>query len=91
MCKIFSGHIITDENSKDWGNVIYLSGIHHELDREEIYKKYGKDIKLTAWESKDEFSTKDFIITHSTEIVYMFAKKLNKLIRAFNKHIRGEI
>ena len=46
MCKIFSGHIIMDENSKDWGKVIYLSGIHHELDREKIYKKCGKVAKV---------------------------------------------
>ena len=66
MCEIFSGHIITDKEHKDWGKVIYLSGIHHEKDREKIHKEYGKDIKLAAWQTKKYASFKNrFEITTS--------------------------
>ena len=59
MCEIFSGHIISDKTRKDWGTIIYLSGIHHEKDREQIFKKYGDTIQIAAWQTKKYCSFKD--------------------------------
>jgi len=46
---------VADKNHKDWGKVLFISGIHHEKDRETIFTKYGKDIKLIAWETKTDY------------------------------------
>ena len=49
MCNMFSGHVVS-QHGKDWGKVIYLSGIHHERDaKTPMVKKYGKDV--IAWET----------------------------------------
>jgi hypothetical protein len=58
MCNIFSGHIMT-EKGKDWGKVIFLSGIHHEKDREQI-----KTEKIIAWESIKPCSLDEFKFSH---------------------------
>ena len=52
MCEVYSGHICIEKKSKSWGEVFFLSGIHHEKDREKIYQKYGQ-LKLAAWETVD--------------------------------------
>ena len=58
MCNIFSGHIVTDKSSKDWGKVLFVSGIHHEKDR--LAPRVSKyEPHLLAWETKfpADFST----------------------------------
>jgi len=86
MCNIFSGHIISDKDHKDWGKIIFLSGIHHEKDREIIYKEYGQ-IKLTAWESNEEFKLdKGFKITHSEgDLTELEKTELLKLVQDWAK------
>ena len=52
MCNIFSGHIVTDKDSPDWGKVLFVTGVHHEKDREHpSVSKYAG--KIAAWESVD--------------------------------------
>ena len=63
-CNIFSGHIIA-ELDKNWGKVEFHTGVHHELDREIIYKKYKRnDIRMLAWESEEEASLEKFEFAH---------------------------
>jgi hypothetical protein len=91
MCNIFSGHIISDKNHKDWGKIIFLSGIHHEKDREIIYKEYGQ-IKLVAWESVKESSlTEGFKITHSEgDLTEIEKKELLLLVEDWAKNKDAE-
>ena len=85
MCEIISGHIISDKSHKDWGKVILKSGIHHELDREEIYKEYGK-IKLTAWQTKKYASfSEGFEFTVSEGNIPEQKKELLKLLNDWAK------
>jgi len=46
MCKLYSGHVVI-EKGKRWGDVIFLSGIHHEEDKEKI-----GDVRVAAWENE---------------------------------------
>ena len=91
MCNIFSGHIISDKSHKDWGKIIFLSGIHHEKDREIIYKEYGQ-IKLVAWESVKESSlTEGFKITHSEgDLTEIEKKELLLLVEDWAKNKDAE-
>lgn len=60
MCNIISGHINANQESKDWGKVYLLSGIHHEEDRQNI-----KETKLIAWETVSPYIYKyGFRFTH---------------------------
>ena len=92
MCNIFSGHIISDKSHKDWGKIIFLSGTHHEEDREIIYKEYGQ-IKLVAWESVKEFSlAAGFKITHSEgDLTEIEKKELLLLIEDWAKNKDAEL
>ena len=99
MCNIFSGHIVIDKKHKEWGKVIFLSGIHHEKDRNKIYETHGKDIKLLAWESEEKLSLTKFEFTHSegdisekekkeyAKILLDWAKKQNKEALIFDKFL----
>lgn len=62
MCTLFSGHIVADEG-KDWGKVLFITGIHHEKDREIIGDKYKK---LIAWETRRAFDLSEVVITHDS-------------------------
>ena len=64
MCNLFSGHIVTDKESKDWGKVLFVTGVHHEKDREDPrVSKYGSN--LLAWETKSKGTFNDGVeITH---------------------------
>ena len=64
MCNLWSGHVVTDKESKDWGKVLLITGIHHEKDREN--KKVSKyKSNLLAWETIKEGSfNKGVKITH---------------------------
>jgi len=57
MCKIFSGHIVRDTGKykHKFGEVIFLSGIHHEADREIIYKQFP-GIEIVAWETRSAYT-----------------------------------
>jgi len=57
MCKVFSGHIIVDTNKykRRFGEVVFLSGIHHEEDRDILFKQFP-GIQLAAWETVAPFS-----------------------------------
>ena len=52
MCNIFSGHVVADKG-KDWGKVLIVTGVHHEVDREKIGDKYKS---LVAWETKEDLT-----------------------------------
>ncbi len=60
MCNIFSGHIVTDDD-KNWGKVLFHTGIHHEEDRGIIGNKYTK---LVAWETVTPLDISNIKITH---------------------------
>ena len=50
MCNIFSGHIVS-EKSENFGKIYYITGVHHDKDRQKIP---AKDLQyLIAWESED--------------------------------------
>ncbi len=86
MCNIFSGHIIAQKDHKDWGKVIFLSGIHHEKDREKIYKKYkDNNIRLVAWESKEPYSLDEFKFTHAVNVSVKEQKEFMKLLKQWAK------
>ena len=63
MCNLWSGHVVT-EKGKDWGKVLFITGIHHEKDREN--PQVGKyKSNLLAWETIKEGSfNKGVKITH---------------------------
>ena len=76
MCNVFSGLIVT-KKGKEWGKVLFLTGLHHEKDRKKIKKKYGDEV--LAWESKKEYSLKDgFKFTHTLNV-----SKVMELIEAW--------
>jgi len=64
MCNFLSGHIVADTASADWGKVLVVTGIHHEVDREDPrVAKY--DGELAAWETYMPGTFEDgFHITH---------------------------
>jgi len=83
MCNIFSGLIVT-KKGKDWGKVLFLSGLHHEKDREQVQAKYGDE--TLAWESKEEYSlTSGFNFTHTVNVSAAEQKELLKLVEAWAK------
>ena len=64
MCNYYSGHIVT-EKGKNWGKILMITGVHHEIDREDpLVKKFGEN--LLAWETKKSFTFSEGIkFTHS--------------------------
>jgi len=83
MCNIFSGLIVT-KKGKDWGKVLFLSGVHHEKDRKKVQAKYGDE--TLAWESKEEYSlTSGFNFTHAVNVSAAEQKELLKLVEAWAK------
>lgn len=87
MCEVFSGHIVIDKEHKDFGKVLYLSGIHHEKDREELLKKYGSKVRLAAWETKTYATFADGVeLTHTQgDITETERVEYIKLIKAWAK------
>ena len=82
MCNVFSGLVVT-EKGKDWGKVLFSSGVHHEKDRE-TYSQYGDNV--LAWESKKSYSLVDgFKFTHNLNVSEKEAKALLKLVEAWAK------
>jgi hypothetical protein len=82
MCNVFSGLIVT-KKGKDWGKVLFLSGVHHEKDREKIKDKYGDEV--LAWESVNPYSLTDFKFTHELNVSEKEQKELMKLIKKWAK------
>jgi hypothetical protein len=64
MCNYYSGHIVT-EKGKDWGKILMVTGVFHEIDRiDPKVSKYGEN--LLAWETVKEFTFSEGIkFTHS--------------------------
>ena len=71
---------MADNGSKDFGKILFISGIHHEKDREVIYRDYkSHDIKLVEWESKNPCSLKDgFVFTNSEHLLSAKEKQVYK-------------
>jgi hypothetical protein len=67
MCNIFSIHICF-EKGKNWGKIFYISGVHHEKDREKI-----KTEKLLALET---IKTAD--MTGGWKITHLCGQKISK-------------
>jgi len=66
MCNFLSGHIISDPNSKDWGKVFVITGVHHEIDRQDP-RLARYDGQLAAWETNSAGTFADgFHITHDS-------------------------
>ena len=82
MCNVFSGLIVT-KKGKDWGKVLFLSGVHHEKDREKVKKKYGDNI--LAWESITPYSLDKFKFTHELNILAKEQKELMSLVNKWAK------
>jgi len=82
MCNVFSGLIVTKKD-KDWGKVLFLSGVHHEKDREQVKDKYGDNV--LAWESITPYSLDKFKFTHTLNIDKNEQSKLMKLIEQWAK------
>jgi len=82
MCNVFSGLIVT-KKGKDWGKVLFLSGVHHEKDREKIKDKYGDEV--LAWESVRSYDLTDFKFTHELNVSEKEQKELMKLIKKWAK------
>ena len=82
MCNIFSGLIVT-KKGKDWGKVLFLSGVHHEKDREQIKEKYGDE--TLAWESTEKYSLTEFKFTHTINVNKKEQKELMKILKAWVK------
>ena len=82
MCNVFSGHIVSDKDSKRFGEIIYKSGVHHEKDRESIDSK----LKIVAWESVSPMSLKNFKFTHSQgDLTEKEKNELMKLLKGWAK------
>lgn len=82
MCNVFSGLIVT-KKGKDWGKALFLSGVHHEKDREKVAKKYGDEV--IAWESVNSYSLDSFKFTHTFKISEKEQKELLKLVNSWAK------
>ena len=88
MCNVFSGLIVT-QKGKDWGKVLFTTGVHHEKDREIHKKKYGDN--MLAWESKKPYSLKDgFIFTHTLNVNIKEQIELLKLVEIWAKNQEPE-
>jgi hypothetical protein len=83
MCNVFSGHIVSDKDSKKFGEIIYKTGVHHEKDREEIDPK----LKIVAWETVAPMSfKKGFQFPHSQgDITEKTKTELMKLLDDWSK------
>ena len=82
MCNVFSGLIVT-KKGKDWGKVLFLSGVHHEKDRAKIKDKYGDDV--LAWECVIPYSLKEIKFTHELNVSQKEQTELMKLIMKWCK------
>jgi hypothetical protein len=88
MCNVFSGLVVT-KKGKNWGKVLFDSGVHHEKDRKKFRKKYGDNV--LAWESNVEYSLKDgFKFTHTLNVDEKQRKELMKLVQAWAKKQKKE-
>jgi len=83
MCNVFSGLIVT-EKGKDWGKVLFLSGVHHEKDREKVMKKYGDNV--IAWESVTPYSLENLKFTHKINVTKNEQIELLKLLCVWAKN-----
>ena len=82
MCNVFSGLIVT-KKGKDWGKVLFLSGVHHEKDRQKIEDKYGDEV--LAWESVRSYNLTNFKFTHELNVSEKEQDELMKLIKKWAK------
>jgi len=82
MCNAFSGLIVA-EKGKDWGKVLFLSGVHHEKDREKIKSKYGDNV--LAWESNEPYQLDKFEFTHAINVSEKEQKELLELLVEWGK------
>ena len=77
MCQIFSGHVVADKG-KDWGKVLVVTGVHHEVDREKIGSKYKK---LVAWETIESCTFKKGVKAVHDCGSSLGKKETNKLLK----------